>query len=121
MAFRGATYLEKVTIKHGVVYIGTSFLSECKKIKTIYLPNTLDSFAIESPALEFVNLEQGFKCNLNISKSTLYSVETLVAIFENLADLTGQTAKTLTIGSVNLAKLTAEQKAIATSKNWTLA
>ena len=45
----------------------------------------------------------------------------MVAMFNSLKDLTGDTAKTLTLGSTNLAKLTAEQKAIATNKNWTLA
>lgn len=45
----------------------------------------------------------------------------MVAMFENLADLTGQTAKTLTLGETNLARLSAEEKAIAIAKNWTLA
>jgi hypothetical protein len=42
-------------------------------------------------------------------------------MLEALADRTGQTAKTLTMGATNLAKLTDGQKAIATNKNWTLA
>ena len=46
---------------------------------------------------------------------------TILSIFENIADLTGSTAKTITLGSANLAKLTDEEKAIATNKNWTLA
>ena len=45
----------------------------------------------------------------------------MIAMFNSLKDLTGDTAKTLTLGSTNLAKLTDEQKAIATNKNWTLA
>jgi hypothetical protein len=56
-----------------------------------------------------------------VSSSTLFTIETLVAMLEALKDLTGQTAKTLTIGRTNLAKLTEEQIAIATNKNWTLA
>ena len=43
------------------------------------------------------------------------------AIINGLADLTGQTAQTMTIGSANIAKLTADDIAIATAKNWTLA
>ena len=35
-------------------------------------------------------------------------------------DLRGETAKSLTIGATNLAKLTNAQKGIATDKNWTL-
>ena len=45
----------------------------------------------------------------------------IVAMFENLADLTGQTAKTITLGAYHLSLLSAEDKAIATNKNWTLA
>jgi hypothetical protein len=46
--------------------------------------------------------------------------ETLIQILNNLADRTGQTRYVLTLGAANLEKLTSEQKAIATSKNWTL-
>ena len=42
-------------------------------------------------------------------------------MFEALKDNTGTTAKTLTLGATNLAKLTEEQKQIATDKNWNLA
>ena len=45
----------------------------------------------------------------------------MVTMFNSLKDLTGETAKTLTLGETNLSKLTDEQKAIATNKNWTLA
>jgi hypothetical protein len=95
-------------------------------IKYVYLPSSIKSIDsrhgfVNGKTTEVVELEQGFNANLNISASTLYSVETLVAMFEALADLTGQTAKTLTIGATNLAKLTDEQKAIAINKNWTLA
>lgn len=48
------------------------------------------------------------------------NIESLIQILNNLADRTGQTRYILTLGPVNLEKLTSEQKAIATSKNWTL-
>lgn len=48
------------------------------------------------------------------------NIESLIQILNNLADRTGQTRYILTLGPANLNKLTAEQKAIATSKNWTL-
>jgi hypothetical protein len=72
--------------------------------------------------LEFVTIEPGFNCNdLNLSVSTRYSVETIVSWLEALADRTGETAYTLTMGATNLNKLTDEQKAIAIGKNWNLA
>jgi hypothetical protein len=123
--FRNAT-IETFIVENGATTLPIYCCSNCKSLKTVSLPNTLQS-AKNSPfggctALEFVTLEQGFNCDgLNLSSSTLYSVETLVAMLEALEDLTGQKAKTLTIGSANLAKLTEEQIAIATNKNWTLA
>lgn len=57
--------------------------------------------------------------SLNISSSTLFDREDLVLILNNLKTVT--TTKTLTMGATNLAKLTDEDKAIATNKGWTLA
>ena len=48
------------------------------------------------------------------------NIESLIQILNNLADRTGQKRYILTLGPANLEKLTSEQKAIATSKNWTL-
>lgn len=57
--------------------------------------------------------------NFDIHYSTLFTEEALVEILNNLATVT--TATILTMGSTNLAKLTDEDKAIATAKGWTLA
>ena len=45
----------------------------------------------------------------------------LRACINGLADLTGKTPQTFTIGETNIAKLTEEDIAIATAKNWTIA
>ena len=65
----------------------------------------------------------GFK-NLSISISAYFldqcpnlTVESLMNVINNLATVSG---KTLKFGTTNLNKLTAEQKAIATNKGWTL-
>ena len=58
--------------------------------------------------------------NLDIHYSTKFTREALLEIIGNLKAQTSGT-KTLTIGSTNLAKLTDEDKAIATNKGWTLA
>ena len=63
----------------------------------------------------------GMKVSFDISKSTLLSESELVKIFNNLADLTNSSSQTLKLGTTLLAKLTDEEKAIATNKNWTLA
>lgn len=61
----------------------------------------------------------GMKVSFNISSSTNFTKEALVEILNNLATVT--TTQTLTMGATNLAKLTDEDKAIATNKGWTLA
>lgn len=64
-------------------------------------------------------LMYGMKVAFNISSSTLFEREDLVTILNNLATVTSTTK--LTMGSTNLAKLTDEDKLIATNKGWTLA
>lgn len=57
--------------------------------------------------------------SLNISSSTLFERSDLLVILNNLQTVTS--TKVLTMGATNLAKLTDEDKAIATNKGWTLA
>lgn len=57
--------------------------------------------------------------NLDISVSTKFEREDLLVILNNLKTVT--LTKTLKMGATNLAKLTEEDKAIATNKGWTLA
>ena len=52
--------------------------------------------------------------DLNISASTRYERSDLLVILNNLKTVTS--TKTLTMGATNLAKLTDEDKAIATGK-----
>ena len=61
----------------------------------------------------------GMKTSFYISASTKFTESALVEILNNLATVTS--TQTLTMGSTNLAKLTDEEKAIATNKGWTLA
>ena len=61
----------------------------------------------------------GMKVSFDISYSRNFTESALVEILNNLATVTS--TQTLTMGSTNLAKLTNEEKAIATNKGWTLA
>ena len=60
----------------------------------------------------------GMKASFDISASTKFTREALVEIINNCATVTS--TKTLTIGSINLAKLTEEDQQIATNKGWAL-
>ena len=118
-------------LPHGFESLGYElfYSSTRSPLANVYLPNTLTSIGTMyggpfkgCSSVSNLILENGFDCGgLNISSSTLYSVETIVSWLEALADRTGLTAYTLTMGTTNLNKLTAEQIAIATAKNWNLA
>lgn len=60
------------------------------------------------------------KCSFNIAQCPNLSDETVQSIIDGLADLTGGTAQTLTVHATVGDKLTDEQKATITAKNWTL-
>ncbi len=61
---------------------------------------------------------QNLKTSISFSDMNFLSKDSLLSILNSLKTVTGQT---LTLGSSLLGKLTAEDKAIATSKGWTLA
>ena len=68
-----------------------------------------------------VTVGEGFSASLNLSVSTNFTAETLHAIIENLADLTGKDSQTLTLGATNIEKLDEAHKTMLTDKNWVLA
>ena len=65
---------------------------------------------------------KNLKVPLNLSSCVLLTHESLMNVINNLYDLTanGLNEKTLSIGSTNIAKLTADEIAIATNKGWTI-
>ena len=60
------------------------------------------------------------KLSISFANSPNLSTDTIQSIIDGLADLTGGTAQTLTLHSTVGAKLTDEQKATITAKNWEL-
>lgn len=125
-AFAGNTKLEEIKIPHGCERIYARAFAGCAGVTKIELPNTLErviygAFYLSSNIITVV-LEDGFNCNLsNMSlENTDLSVEVIVNMLQALADRTGQSAYSLILGSMNLNKLTLEQIAIATDKNWNL-
>lgn len=133
--FKGCTKLQEVYLAPNTKKIGYSIFYNCSALKTVSLPSTITEdtnscltstsssyYAFYGcTALEDIQLGQDWNMSLRLNVSNNLTVDSMVAMFNSLKDLTGDTAKTLTLGSTNLAKLTDEQKAIATNKNWTLA
>lgn len=69
-------------------------------------------------ALENITIGQGTTANLYLQYSELYSQETLHALIDNLADMTGQEAPYFSVGETNLAKISAEYITKLQNKNW---
>ena len=118
--------LTSVTIGNSVTSIGYSTFAYCTSLTCVTIGNRVTSMTYSTfmgcRNLENVTFEEDFQCSgLNLSASTKFSVDTMIAMFNALADRTGLSAYTLTLGNTNVAKLNNEQIAIATEKNWTLA
>ena len=70
--------------------------------------------------LENLRFEGVIGGSLNIKSSPLLSGESVQSAIDHLKDLTGQTTQNLTLHATVGGKLTEEQKAAITAKNWTL-
>ena len=99
-----------------------SMFAMCSQLTTI--PNfdvsnvtTFNSAFSQCSMLKSI-LMHGMKVSFDISASVRFKESDLVTILNNLAVVT--TNQTLKMGTTNLAKLTDEEKAIATNKGWTL-
>ena len=107
-----------------VTYMNSMFFN-CASITSIPQLDTSNVTNMNSMFSNCSRLEEihmiNMKVSFNISSSTKFTRESLLEIINNCYDLTtlNKTA-TLTMGSTNLAKLTDEDKAIATAKGWTL-
>lgn len=70
------------------------------------------------PNLQTLTPPKDIKVSLGVPGSNLLSKTSLLTLLENLQAVSS--SQTLTLGSVNLAKLTSAEQAIATDKGWTL-
>ena len=108
---------------------GTNFygmFNNCRSLTTIELTSFVASqnMFYGCSALENLTVTGTITVNnnyLNLSYSPKLTVESLMSVINALADNTGKTTYTVTLGATNLAKLTDEQKQIAIDKNYTLA
>lgn len=95
----------------------------CQKLETIPALNFSNVKNMKDAFYGCISLKYflayGMKVSFDISASTQFEASDLEIILNNLATVTE--TQTLTMGTTNLAKLTDEQKAIATSKGWVLA
>ena len=95
-----------------VTILGAMDLSKCTTVTLAFTSaNALKD-------IEFV--PNSIKISIGFNDSNLLSDISIQSIIDGLADLTGGTAQTLTLHATVGGKLTDEQKASITAKNWTL-
>jgi len=87
----------------------------CKKLISIIGDRDIDDVLMHN-----VKCLNGNISSLNLS-GTILERPSLRAVINGLADLSDTTTQTLTLGATLKAKLTEEDIAIATAKNWTIA
>lgn len=129
-AFMGMTNIKELLFDFstGTLHTISQAFNGCKKLKKIGKLNLLNAITQSSNnnvftgCVSLIDIEEitNISISLNFSTCTLLSHLTLLRILNGLVDLTGQDNKTLTLGIVNLNKLTDEEKSIATNKNWIL-
>lgn len=86
----------------------------CRKLQSLIGNRTIDDVLANN-----IGALNGLKVSLSLSY-TILDRASLRAVINGLADRTGQTTKTLTLNPKLRAKLTEEDIAIATNKNWTI-
>ena len=96
-----------------------SSLTTVPEMETSNLNDTYDMFW-DCGSLTDLGGFKGLKCNLDLSPCPALTHDSLMNVINKAADVTAS-PKTLALGSANLAKLSDEEKGIATSKGWTLA
>ena len=98
----------------------------CKSLTSLTLPEgfgqnstlNLNCF-VNCTSLTTITGNPNFKVSLDLSNSTKLTHDSLMVVINGLQTVT--TKQTLTLGSTNLAKLTDDEKKVATDKGWTLA
>ena len=125
-SFTGLSKL--VEVKNSLLKVdnGVNMFYNCVELKRIdkldisQISTTTSMFS-NLPKLEEIVFVNGINVSIDLSSSPNLTVNTLIHIFNSLSNRNGMSSFTLKIGSTNIAKLTPEQLAIATSKNWIIA
>ena len=127
-AFYLCKNINSITLTTAPLTIYGQIFLNATKLQSVYNLNLGETSEVQYQPFYCSNLTNiTFADGSIINNSTSFSactkltVNSILNILNILKDLTGSTSATLTLGAENLAKLTDEQKAIATNKNWVLA
>ena len=106
---------------------GASIFGNCVELQTIMgaldfsnVYTLANAFSRCNKLKEITIAEKGIPISVSFSACSLLNDTSIQSIIDGLADLTGGTAQTLTFHATVGGKLTDEQKATITAKNWSL-
>lgn len=104
---------------------GNQIFYKCTDLESVDLivclaKHTFNNTFANCGKLKEIRFSGEIGAKLTLAHSSLLSSDSVQSIIDHLADLTGGTAQTLTLHSTVGAKLTDEQKATITAKNWEL-
>lgn len=104
----------------------TGMFSYCYYLRDLHLPAGFAQVAtvakdifVMCGLLTNITGNPNFKVSISLANSPHLTHDSLMVVINGLQTVT--TAQTLTLGAANLAKLTDEEKKVATDKGWTLA
>ena len=118
LMFSNCSSLQQLDVSKWDVSSVTSTINmfaKCSSLQSIIGNRTIDDVLANN-----IGALSGLKVALSLN-TTILDRASLRAVINGLADLTGQTAQTLTLGATLMAKLTEEDIAIAVGKNWSIA
>ena len=116
--------IPSLDLRKGTNFSGTfAYSSSIEEIGEIDISNAtaVANMFLSTSGLKRITFVPGcIKLSLSFAQSKLLEDTAIQSIIDGLADLTGQTQQTLTLHNAVGSKLTDEQKATLTAKNWNL-
>lgn len=124
-AFNGVT-IDRLILPDGLKkFAANGYVFRNSNIRYMEIPATLTSNIVQgtfhtTSVIKDIGLGSGFNVSCNFSNVSTLTHDSIKRMFESLSNRTGLDALSITIGSTNLAKMSNDEIAIATNKNWTV-
>lgn len=124
-AFNDVT-IDRLILPDGLKkFAANGYVFRNSNIRYMEIPAFLTSNIVQGAfhttcVIEDIGLGSGFNVSCNFSNVSTLTRDSIKRMFESLSNRTGLDALSITIGSTNLAKMSNDEIAIATNKNWTV-
>lgn len=120
--FRGCWSIQTIQLDTSNGTYFSNIFYGCRALETLSLTTANSNFDTngfyDCYTLKNLTIGEGWAVSIYLNYSNKLTVESLHGMIENLADLTGQTARVFKIGATNLAKIDEAHLAMLDAKNW---